>query len=325
MRLKLLAYAAGVAIVAAAGYYVWLKATGNDLPPGIAMGNGRIEAERIDIATKFPGRIKEILVDEGDHVSAGQVLARMDSDEIEAQLKEAQAGVRQAREQLRQATAEVARRKSELTFAQQLLDRALKLRQQGHVSAERVDQRQTERDAASAGLGSAEAQMAAARAAIEAAVAREERLKSDLREYIIKAPRSGRIQYRLAQPGEVLSAGGKVLTLLDLTDVHMTIFLPTREAGRLALRSDARIVLDAAPEYVIPAKVSFVAAEAQFTPKYVETAREREKLMFRVKVQIPRDVLEKYAAHVKTGLPGVAYVKISRDAKWPERLAVKLP
>jgi len=130
--------------------------------------------------------------------------------------------------------------------------------------------------------------------------------------------------YGLAE-ATLLAAGGKVLALLDLTDVHMTIFLPTREAGRLALGSEARIVLDAAPNYVIPAKVSFVAAEAQFTPKYVETASEREKLMFRIKVQVPRDVLEKYEPLVKTGIPGVAYVKTALDAQWPERLAVKLP
>ncbi|MGI9382520.1 MAG: HlyD family secretion protein, partial [Methyloligellaceae bacterium] len=237
----------------------------------------------------------------------------------------ADAGVKQSWEQLRRATAEVTQKQSELAYANQELNRALRLRAQGHVSVERVEQRQTQKDSASAALRSAEARIAEARATIEAAVARVERLKADLREYELKAPRAGRVQYRLAEPGEVLAAGGKVLALLDLTDVHMTIFLPTKEAGRLALGSEARIVLDAASDYVIPAKVSFVAAEAQFTPKYVETASEREKLMFRVKVQVPRDVLEKYAPLVKTGIPGVAYVKTASSARWPEHLGVKLP
>jgi HlyD family secretion protein len=76
---------------------------------------------------------------------------------------------------------------------------------------------------------------------------------------------------------------------------------------------------------VVPATISFVAADAQFTPKYVETASEREKLMFRVKVQLSRDVLDKYSEVVKAGVPGVAYVKITRDAQWPQRLEVRLP
>ena len=325
MRSKLWVVLLAVAAAAGTGYFIWIKTAADDLPPGIAMGNGRVEAERIDVATKFTGRIEMIQVDEGDTVKAGQVLARMDSDEIEAQLREADAGVKQAWEQLRRATAEVTQRQSELSYANQELNRALRLREQGHVSEERVEQRQTQKDAASATLKSAEARIAEAKASIEAAVARVERLKADLREYELKAPRAGRVQYRLAEPGEVLAAGGKVLSLLDLTDVHMTVFLPTRQAGRLALGSDARIVLDAASQYVIPAKVSFVAAEAQFTPKYVETASEREKLMFRVKVQVPRDVLEKYAPLVKTGIPGVAFVKIASDVQWPERLSVKLP
>jgi HlyD family secretion protein len=133
------------------------------------------------------------------------------------------------------------------------------------------------------------------------------------------------VQYRLALPGEVLAAGGKVLTLLDLTDVYMTVFLPTSEAGRLAIGAEARIVFDAAPQYVVPASVSFVASEAQFTPKYVETKSEREKLMFRVKVQLSREVLEKYAQWVKTGVTGVAYIRLDPQIEWPAKLAVALP
>lgn len=133
------------------------------------------------------------------------------------------------------------------------------------------------------------------------------------------------MQYRLAEPGEVLAAGGKVVSLLDLTDVYMDVYLPTDDAGRLRFGAEARLILDAAPQYVIPASVDFVASEAQFTPKYVETASEREKLTFRVKLQIPAEVLSRYQDVVKTGVPGVAVVRLSPEAKWPETLAVKLP
>ena len=113
--------------------------------------------------------------------------------------------------------------------------------------------------------------------------------------------------------------------MLDLSDVYMTVFLPEATAGRLAIGAQARIVLDVAPQYVIPAKVSFVAAEAQFTPKTVETAAERQKLVFRVKAQIAPELLRKYRTRVKAGLPGVAYVQVDPHAQWPPDLEVKLP
>jgi len=128
------------------------------------------------------------------------------------------------------------------------------------------------------------------------------------------------VQYRVAQPGEVLAAGGRVLNLVDLGDVYMTFFLPTTQAGRLAIGTEARLVLDAWPQYVIPARIGFVANVAQFTPKTVETAEERQKLMFRVKAQIPEDLLRKYIELVKTGLPGLAYVRLDPAAEWPARL-----
>ncbi len=125
--------------------------------------------------------------------------------------------------------------------------------------------------------------------------------------------------------GEVVGAGSRLLNVLDLTDVYMTFFLPTAAAGRLAIGSEVRLRLDAAPEYVIPAQISFVADVAQFTPKTVETASEREKLMFRVKARIAPELLKQHLRSIKTGLPGMAYVRIDPQAQWPEELQVKLP
>lgn len=314
-----------LAAIAAAGFWRWRAHMAERSFAGIAQTNGRIEAERVDIATKFAGRLTAVLVAEGDVVKAGQVLARLDSNELEAQLHEAEAALRQAEQQLDQAIALLTQRNSELTLADQQLNRSLELVTKGFASREVVDQRRSARLTAEAAINSANAQISQAKAGIEVAAARVQRLKVDLDDCELKAPRTGRIQYRLALPGEVLAAGGKVVTLLDLADVYMTVFLPTREAGRLEIGSEARIVFDAAPQWTVPATVSFVAADAQFTPKYVETKIEREKLMFRVKLQIARDVLEKYASLVKTGVPGLAYVKVERAASWPASLAVKLP
>jgi HlyD family secretion protein len=100
----------------------------------------------------------------------------------------------------------------------------------------------------------------------------------------------------------------------------MDIFLPTAGAGRTRVGDDARIVLDALPDTPIPARVSFVAAKAQFTPKAVETRSERDKLMFRVKVRVDPDLLRAHATEVRTGLPGVAYVRLDPAVAWPAAL-----
>ncbi len=315
-----------IAVVAMiGGGWLWLETRDTGLPDTVATGNGRIEATEYDIATKRAARLNAVLVEEGDMVDAGQVLARMDTDDLNAQLREAEAGARASRHEKTYAQAIVAERRSKLDYANAELERVEKLVREGNVSRERVDQARTAKLSAQAALEAARVQVSQATAGIEAAEARIERLTTEIDDSTLTAPVGGRILYRLAEPGEVLGAGGKVVTLLDLTDVYMTIFLPTPEAGRVRVGSEARIVLDAIPEYTIPATVSFVAPQAQFTPKAVETQAERTKLMFRIKVRIDPTLLRKHVEKVKTGLPGVAYVKLDAEASWPETLAVRLP
>lgn len=309
---------------ASAGYYWWHQQQ-NQLPSDIASGNGRIEAEEVHVAAKYAGRVANVSVEEGEMVAAGQVLARMDTAELDASLARAKALVAQAQQDVAEANAQIAKRESELKFAHQELDRAAFLVQKGHVSRERLDRRQSEHDTAKAVLTAARARLVSTQRAVESAEAETKRIQTQIDDSVLKAPRQGRIQYRLAEPGEVLPAGGKVLTLLDLTDVYMTIFLPTAKVGRVLVGSNARIILDAISQYVIPAKVSFVAAEAQFTPRAVETRSEREKLMFRIKVKIDPALLRQHMQKVKTGVPGEAYVLLGPDASWPDSLKVKLP
>jgi HlyD family secretion protein len=331
----------------------WQRYGPHEREEGLVSGNGRIEAVEIDVATRIAGRLKEIRVDEGQFVTAGQVVALMDTDvleaqrrQAEAQLKQAQSAAATARSQLAQresdkvaAQAVVVQREVELKAARTQLARSVKLSEGGFVSAQVVDDSRARVDSGQATLNAALAQVAAAEAAIAsarsqvasaqsaaaAAQANIERIQADIDDTALKAPRDGRVQFRVAQPGEVLAAGGRVLNLIDLTDVYMTFFLPSAVAGRIALGAEVRLVLDAAPQFVVPAHISFVASEAQFTPKTVETASEREKLMFRTKAQIAPDLLRKYITQVKTGLPGVAYVRLDANAQWPARLQVKLP
>ncbi|UNH25911.1 HlyD family efflux transporter periplasmic adaptor subunit [Moellerella wisconsensis] len=334
------------------GYYYWDQRS-SDLPPGFAQSNGRIEATEIDISTKTPGRIESIEVKEGDVVTKGQVLAKMDTrvlqeqlHEVQAQLKQATSTVMTAESALTQrkseklaAQAVVKQREAELNAAQKRLVRSKKLVQTNAISVQQLDDDLAKVQGNRAALEAAKAQVAASTAAIdsahagivqaktrvEAAAASERRIIADLDDSILKAPRSGRIQYRVAEPGEVLSAGGRVLNMVDLSDVYMTFFLPTTDAGKVALGSEVHIVLDAAPNLVIPAKATYVASVAQFTPKTVETDNERLKLMFRIRARISPELLEQHFEYVKTGLPGKAYVRLDNSLAWPQNLEVRIP
>jgi HlyD family secretion protein len=315
---------AALLLLTAAGGAVWWLYFRTPPLVGIVSGNGRLEVKEIHVATKFQARIKEVLVDEGDTVQAGQVVVRMDTSSLEAQLRQAQAQVEEARKKQLTVRALIAQRQSEQLLASRDLDRARALYVEANISVKDYDRAQTAMKTAEAATTQAEAQLAEAEAAITAAIAETERIQADLQDSILKAPRDGRVQYRLAEPGEVLPPGGRVLTVVDPTDVYMYLFLHERLAGKVPLGAQARITLDALPDVVVPASVTFVADKAQFTPKDVETRTEREKLMFRVKVQIDADLLKGHEAMVKPGLPGVAYVQLDPAAQWPAYLQTKL-
>ena len=340
----------GIAI-AGGLYYAWSTMQGNGEPSAFVSGNGRIEAVEIDVATKLGGQVKEILVREGDFVQAGQVLGHMQVQTLQAQRDEAAARQQQSLSGVDSANAQVAVRQSdiaaaegvvamrasEMDAAQRRLRRSETLAKEGASSAQELDDdrarvstakaalaaARAQVKAAEAALSAARTQVAGARATVTASEATVTRIDADITDSALVAPRDGRVQYRVAQPGEVLGGGGKVLNMVDLSEVHMTFFVPETIAGRLTLGGEVRIKLDAAPDFVVPARLTFVASTAQFTPKTVETESERQKLMFRVKAQIDRELLQKHLQQVKTGLPGVAWIKLDDATPWPPELAMK--
>jgi HlyD family secretion protein len=314
LLLLLLLFVGGAA---AAGGWYWWRHHQDFVPAGIVWSNGRTDAEEIDIATKFPGRVLELLVDEGDMVKAGQVIARMDTRDLEAQLKREEALVRQNEHAVLESEANVAQLQTQLNLAQKELDRTSALMNRGYATKELYDQRRQAVEGASQALNAAQAHVNEAIHSYHAAEHNVELDKVNIADNTLVAPRAGRLQYRIAEPGEVLPAGGKIFTMLDIADVYMNIYLPTLEAGRVKIGADARIVLDAYPDYPIRSRVTFLASEAQFTPKTVETKSERDKLMFRVKVRIDPDILSKYADSVRIGLPGNAYVRVDPRVEWP--------
>lgn len=337
-----------IGALAILGFIAWQLLSGDDLPPGFAAGNGRLEANELYVSAKYPGRIKEVLVDEGDTVEAGQVVARMDTEALEAQLRAAEARMKEAEDSRRVAEADVATKRAQIAtrrseidakqsdynFASQQYQRSRSLVGRGAVSEQ-------EAEIDSARMLSSRAQVAGARAdlagsqadltgsealvgrtdsTIAAAAAEADRLRAEIKDAVLVSPIRGRIETRLAEPGEVLSAGGRVFSVVDLSDVYMYVFLPEQATGKIELGSEARIVLDAAPQYPVRAYVSYVSPTAQFTPKTVETQEERHNLTFRVKLQIPKERLRQYEALVKAGVPGMGYVRFDKGAQWPARL-----
>jgi len=310
-----------LALTATGGYFLYQqRPTG--LPAGFASGNGRLEAVEVDIATKIAGRLAELGPREGDMVEAGVVVARLDADDLRAQLRAAEAQVVQARKAVEESQAGVRKSRTDVSLAGKTLKRSESLVDKGFISRSKLDTDQTGMEGAMAGMDQAQSRVAEAEAALAAAVAKMDSLQATLNDTSLKAPISGRVLYRLAEPGEVLAAGGKALTLLDLSDMYITIYLPTDKAGQVALGSEARIVLDALSGQPIPATVAFVAAKAQFTPREVETRTEREKLMFRIKVKPDPAWLATHRDLVKGGLPGVAYVRLDANAPWPASLQI---
>lgn len=338
-----------VALAAVIGWLVLDALQPEGLPEGFAGANGRIEATEIDIAALSGGRISAISVNEGDFVKAGDVLVQMDIAQLSAQRRQAEAQLRraeigvatanalvtQAVAQERAAQAAVDQAAAVAAAAAQRLARSEQLARTSAISQQALDDdrandaqtragvalAEASHAAALAAVSTAEAQVVDAGAVVDAAGASIDAIQAALDDATLEAPRDGRIQYRIAREGEIVGSGGRILSLVDLGDVYMTIFLPAAQAGRLQVGSEVRLIMDAAPEFVVPATVSYVADVAQFTPKTVETADEREKLMFRVRARVQPELLTRNLEYVKTGLPGMAYLRLDPDAEWPDFLA----
>jgi HlyD family secretion protein len=298
---------------------------GETLPDGIVKSNGRIEATQVDVSSKYAGRLAEVTVEEGSSVTQGQVIARISSPEYEAQLRAAKADVQKANDALAAAEAEITSRQSALEFAKSDFQRGQELMKTGFITKQVFEQRKRNYDSAVAAVQSFTSQRDQALSQIANSEAEVDRIQSIIDDLTLVSPRLGRVQYQLARAGEVVAAGAPIATILDLTDVYMTIFLPAADAGRLTVGDEARIILDPVPDYVIPATVSFVAADAQFTPKTVETTDERAKLMFRTKLKIDPQILQQFYTRVKTGVRGMGFVRIKPDVDWSADLQVKLP
>ena len=319
-----------IALLALLGFGAWtvlFKPSG--LPPeGFARGNGRIEADLVDISPRLAGRVAEIKVREGDRVQPGDVLAVMDTAELASQLRRAEAAVANAEAAVGVATAQVTEAEARLALTRSEQARAETLSTRDMLSRQDLDIRRTETQVAEAALSAAKANLRARQRAVDAEAAARAEVAARIADSTLYAPGAGRVLYRLAQPGEILGSGGKLLTLVSLEDVYMEFFLPATEAPRVRIGDEARVVPDIMPDTAVPAVVTFVSPQAQFTPKQVETVTERESLMFRIRVSIPPELVAARIDQVKTGVRGVAWVRLAGDdgslPDWPQGLTPPL-
>ena len=252
MRARVLVFILLALVLLAGLAFGWWKWAHPGLPEGIASANGRLEAEQVQVATKFAGRVESVLVEEGDIVKSGTVIARMDAREVHAQLQQAEAQRIAAENQESEAEAALAARAADRVLAKRELARAQSLHKSGYASTQLLDVARAKMDASEAAFNAAQAALRQTIAGIDAARAAVARVQTMMDDSTLAAPRDGRVQYKLIQSGEVVGAGTAIATLLDLTGVYMTIFLPALDAGILGIGDEARIVLDPAPQFVIP-------------------------------------------------------------------------
>jgi HlyD family secretion protein len=309
----------------AAAWRSWKLSQANALPTGIVSGNGRVESVQVDVAAKYGGRIKEILAREGDLVEEGQILVKMDTSELQAELEKDKAKLAESQQAAAEVKTEITKDESQLSLADVEFKRTKTLLERKTVSREEYDRYRTRLETAKASLEGSKAKLNTANQSINAAAAQVKRTEATLADTTLKSPVKGRVLYRLAEPAEVVPLGGKILTLINLGDVYMEMYLPAQEAARVKIGADARIVLDARPEYAAQAKVSYVSPEAQFTPKQVETRSERDKLMFRIKLQVPPELVLPYIERIKTGVRGMGFVRLVDNVAWPAFLERNFP
>lgn len=309
-----------LAAVVGLGIYLYLDHQQKQamLHPKFYSGNGRLEASEIYISSKLSGRIEKVFVAEGDLVRKGDKLVQMQTNTLEAEKASALAKIKTREGELAMAIADLKRKESDYDGAKKEYERQKKLVKTHAVSERLFEEAETRYKSTMADLESAKAGVLVAEGRIAEEKAELQRVEADLEDSLLVASYDGRIQYLLAHEGEVLSAGGRALNQVNMTDVYMTFFLPTAIAGKVKMGADVRLIFDAAPNMAIPAKVTFIDPVAQFTPKTVETPVEREKMMFRIKAGLDAEKLAKHIEIVKTGLPGVAWVKLDDSADWSE-------
>jgi HlyD family secretion protein len=316
-----------VVAVGGAAAFLFLRDSGEE--GDALMVSGTVEATEADIGFQTPGRIVAIEAREGDRVAAGQVLARLDAAELEARLEAARAQVAMAEAQLAElrrgpraeevAQARAARNATltRLEDARRELERARTLFEGGAISREAFDRARTAADVAEAQheqasellaaleTGTRPERIDAARAGLAQAQAAARQVETLIANTIIAAPFPGVVTVRHREPGEIVAAGLPVVTIMDPDDRWVRVYIREAEVGRISIGQSAAITADADPDREYAGEITFIASEAEFTPRAVQTPEERTKLVYAVKVRITGDP----GSDLKPGIPADVHIR----------------
>jgi HlyD family secretion protein len=290
---------------------------------GLIVASGHVEATEVIVSTKVPGIIESLSVDEGSVVAAGQELARIDTTDTRIALAAARAERAQADaelrlrlagsrvEDVREAQAQVVRAEADLEGAQKDLDRMEGLLASGSGTTKARDDARTRRDVARAGLDAAKQRLQlveagfrreeidAARARLQAADAGIEQLEQQLKDAVILSPLAGVVTEKLSDRGELAARGTGIVVVTDLPNAWLNAYVSEPDLARLRLGQEAEVVTDDGQSR--KGRVSFVASQAEFTPKNVQTRQERVRLVYRIKVAV-----ENADGLFKPGMPATA-------------------
>lgn len=354
--------AALVVGAAVAAYLAAGRWAGNEeLPEGLIQVNGYIEGDHITVSSKYAGRIRTVLVREGETVEADQPLIQLDDSQATAKVKQARyaaqsldAQVEAARDQLTVMNLEIPLKieaaEAQVARAQALWERAVAVEKEAKEDAERF-QRLADKDQASlqqrdqararwdvarndvaaafSGLTQAKKELAQAQLGWNRIKAKKEELTSlerqrdhayavleeverALEELTITAPAGGTVTTKMADVGEMVAAGSPLLELVDLDRLYLKAYVPEVLIGKIRLNLPAMVYTDAFPDQPVGARVRQIASKAEFTPKEVQTADERVKLVYAVKLH-----LNENPNHLLTpGLPADAVIRWKEDVTW---------
>ena len=301
--------------------------------------SGTIEATDSKLAFQVGGRVLEVPVDEGYAVEKDQVLAKLEQSEYQKRYDEAAARVDGAVESLAQIEtqlaiyqntlpAEVERAGASVSGAKDIFEEAAKNKERfdGLIDEEVVSEKEWDRvtlayDTAKARLAESEAvlkqalsnlrkteaiekEIDAAKAQVKAVKAAFGLATIQLGYTLLQAPFNGIITSRNVEPGEVVSPSREVFTLSDLSMVDLKIFVDETEIGKVKPGQDVEVKIDTFPDKVYRGNVAFISPEGEFTPKIIQTHKERVKLVYLVKVAIPNPDLE-----LKSGMPADAWLR----------------
>ena len=294
---------AAVSVVVASVAAISCRTHGSD---GKLSASGHVEAVDVRILTKVRGRLLERPVDEGDAVTAGQKLAVVDTVDAELTLREATAQRDKAdadlrlkvagsrREDIAELSARVESGSAELDGAEKELERQERLVVEGVTTVKTRDDALARRDAlagqlegarqalARARAGNRDQEIQSARAVLQGAEARVAQLQQQIADATITSPVAGLVTEKIAEPGELLAAGAPILVVTDLAKPWLTVYVAEPDLGKIKLGAAAEVVTDGGEHR--PGRVTFIASQAEFTPKNVQTRDERVKLVYRVKI-----------------------------------------